>query len=105
MAQSSTFFPAAGPEETVWRSFNFTGGLVTPGETLMGAPVVTVTVLNGTDAAPQSRLLSGPAVSGNVVSVLLGTMLSNVVYQLLVTVTTSAGQVLELWATQACNPP
>ncbi len=101
MSQASVAFSPIGAEEKVFRSFNFAPGL-SNGETISGSPTVTITVLSGIDPTPQSRILNTPVVSGAIVTFLIGTMVANTVYQIMVTVTTSETQVLGLYTTQQC---
>ena len=103
MAQAATTFPNIGPEETLWRNMSFAPGLASDGsETITGTPTVTITVLSGTDATPQSRLVSGPLVVGPLVSVLLGTMIASTNYEIMIIVHTSKSQILSLSTQQQC---
>ncbi len=102
VTQASASFSAIGAEETLWRNFDFSPALAV-GETLTGTPGCAVIVLSGTDATPSARVLIGPTITGTIVSVRLGTMLAGVVYQLLITVATSASQALGLAAVQNCT--
>lgn len=77
-------------------TFDFLGDLAI-GETLSTA-AVTASVFSGTDASPSSLVSGSASISGTVVTQLLSALAGGVlgvVYELLCTVTTSAGQTLK----------
>lgn len=92
-------------EERALPPFDFSNALV-PGETIVTA-TCQINLLRGTDLSPQSRLIVGPTVNpiGNQVSVLIGMLRPYASYQIIITVTTSLGQILDLWAVQQCAGP
>jgi len=85
------------------RGFDFTSQLAT-GETivLIPAPTVTISVVSGFDISPSSHLIGAPALSGNIVSQVIGTLIGGVVYNLVATVTTSSGGTRTLNAHLPC---
>ena len=97
-------FTTLDASETKTRSFDFTNLLTLPGETIVGAAAWSIAVLDGTDPAPNTRLLGSSSVSGNITSQMIGGCLAEVEYMLTATVKTTAGQTLTLWAEQYCVP-
>lgn len=89
--------------ETALVFFDFTSKL-SAGETV-STQVVTATVDRGTDAAPSS-IISGAAapVSGGLVQQKITAGVVGVIYDLLCTITTSAGQTLQLAGYLAITP-
>lgn len=88
--------------ETKTYSFDF-AGLLASGETISSATVV-ATVYSGTDAAPSSIISGSDSTSGSIVSqnITAGTL--GVIYELLCTATTSAGQLLQIVGLLAVVP-
>jgi hypothetical protein len=86
------------------RGFDFTSQLAT-GETIasLPAPTVTIFVVSGVDTNPSSHLIGAPALSGNIVSQVIGTLVGGVVYNLVATVSTSSGGTRTLNAHLQCN--
>lgn len=70
-------------------TFDFSSSLAS-GETI-STQVVAATVYSGTDSNPSAILSGAATVSGKVVSQKLTTSVSGVLYQLVCTITTSAG--------------
>ncbi len=89
------FSPIYGTEQ-VTLSFDFAPALAV-GETLV-SPVVSIELVEGTDATPSSRLIGSPLISGASVFQSVGTGQPLAVYDLIATVSTSAGQTLTLSA-------
>lgn len=97
-------FNPCGAGETVARAFVFSNALAV-GETLIGVPTCTISVLSGgVDPSPQSRLVGGPTVNpaGNQVGLLFGGggLVAGVTYQILIVATTSSNQTLDCFAYQ-----
>lgn len=105
MPAAQKTFSEAAPEDIVLRGIDFANGLVFPGEMLLGVPTCTLILVEGVDLTPQARLMGTPTITGTIVTVKLGTMLDGCVYQVLITVQTSAGQVLSCWTDQICAAP
>jgi len=84
------------------RGFDFTSQLAT-GETITGAPTVTISVVSGVDTNPSSHLIGSPSVSGNIVSQVIGTLVGGVVYNLVATISTNSGGTRTLNAHLQCN--
>ena len=97
-------FSTLDTSESKVRSFDFTNMLTQPGEAILGAATWSIAVLDGMDAAPNSRLLGSSSTSGNITSQQIGGMLPNVEYMLTATVKTTAGETLTLFAEQYCVP-
>lgn len=97
---TSVVLPTIKPTEIVQLpsdGFDFTSSLA-EGETLTGAPTVTVTVYSGTDANPSAVKSGAASISGNAVLQKFTGGLSGVVYSVVAGCTTSLGQYLEQWA-------
>lgn len=77
-----------GQTQTVW--FDFTGDLAS-GETL-SSPTVSASVYSGTDANPSAILIGSPSISGARVSQKIAGGTAGVIYQVVCTASTSAGQ-------------
>jgi hypothetical protein len=103
MPAASNDFSTLGTSESPFRSIDFADGLAA-GETIQSA-ACTISVLEGTDADAADRVISGPSISGSIITVQLGTMLDAVTYRVLITVTTSLGQVLSAFCQQPCAAP
>ena len=73
-------------------TFDFTSDLAV-GETI-STETVTATVYSGTDASPSSLISGSASASGAVVSQKIAGGVVGVIYELLCTITTSAGQTL-----------
>jgi hypothetical protein len=65
----------------------------------------TVSVVRGTDPAPQSRVLSQVAIVGTAIGAFCGNFLPGVTYSLEVTASTSAGNILPNNARLYCQGP
>ena len=88
--------------ETLNYQFDFTSRLAY-GETI-SSQSVTATVYSGVDASPSS-IISGSATNANgVVTQMITAGISGVIYELLCSATTSAGQTLKLSAYLAVIP-
>ncbi len=97
-------------------TFDF-GTNLTEDETLTAVLSLTCVVVSGTDATPQSRVLSGSAIvdaaplpygtgkASAAVSVMVGTMVAGVTYLLQCVAQTSLDQHLELWQHLECVEP
>lgn len=97
-------------------AFDF-GSILPPGIVLTGTPAVTVTVHDGVDATPQSRVTSGPQVgtqpvlqggsgiTNAAVLVQLGTMFGGVTYLLVCSCNASNGDVMSGWNHVRCLTP
>jgi hypothetical protein len=112
MPQAVGAFSACSQGEVVQRAFDFTSGLQSlaaagRADGLIGSSVTcSIIVAPGSavqDSAPQSRLLSGPSTSRNIVTVFVGNLLVGATYKITVTARTMAGQTLSCWALQTCN--
>lgn len=88
--------------ETKVISFDFTSDLAI-GETISTQTVV-ATTYSGTDASPSSIISGGASVSGAVVSQKVTGGVLGVMYELLCTITTSAGQTLQKSGFLAVSP-
>lgn len=88
--------------ETVNEVFDFISKLAT-GETISTATVV-ASVYSGTDAAPSAIISGSASISGTKVTQLVTAGILGVMYKLLCTITTSAGQTLVLAAFLAIVP-
>lgn len=88
--------------ETKTYSFDFTSQLAS-GETI-STQVVTATVYSGTDALPSSIISGSATASGAVVSQKITAGTVGVIYTLLCTITTSAGQTLQMSAFMTIIP-
>ena len=88
--------------ETKTYSFDFTSQLAS-GETI-STQVVTATVYSGTDASPSSIISGSATASGAVVSQKITAGTVGVIYTLLCTITTSAGQTLQMSAFMTIIP-
>lgn len=86
-------FPPKKQGEVVTLSFEFLSQLA-PGETI-STQVVTSTVWSGTDASPSSMISGSASASSTRVSQKITGGVVGVVYYLLCTITTSAGQTLQ----------
>jgi hypothetical protein len=98
MPHATTDFSACGAGEIVTLAIGFSARLAS-GESLSTATCA-ISVYSGSDASPQSRLLAGPSISGAQVGFLFGNGVAGATYEILVVVTTSAGQTLECYAYQ-----
>lgn len=87
-------FEAKLLSETVSEVFDFTSRLAA-GETISTA-VTTATVYSGTDASPSSIISGSATISGQKVTQLVTAGTLGVTYLLLCSITTSAGQALQL---------
>lgn len=87
-------FDQKGPLETVSLAFDFTSSLAAA-ETISTKAVV-VTTYSGTDAAPSSLLNGSASSSGQVVTQSITAGVAGVTYLLTCTITTSAGQTVQL---------
>jgi len=88
--------------ESVNYSFDFTSRL-NVGETIT-ASSVTATVYTGVDASPASIISGSSTISGSIVTQLIIAGVAGVIYELLCTAVTSAGQTLKLSAYLAVIP-
>jgi hypothetical protein len=88
--------------ETRRETFDFSSRLAS-GETLTGASG-SASVYSGTDASPSALLQGSASVSGALAYVTLTGGVVGVLYEILCTATTSAGQVLTLSAYLALTP-
>ena len=79
--------------ETKTYSWDFGSDLAT-GETLL-TPTITATVYSGTDATPSNLVYGSPTISGTKVTQLLSAGTLGVIYEVLCSVLTSAGQTLK----------
>ena len=82
--------------ETITEKFDFTS-LLAAGETI-STQTVTASVYSGTDASPSAIVSGSASASGAIVSQKITAGTLGVVYELLCTITTSAGQTLLLSA-------
>lgn len=83
-------------------SFDFENDIAS-GETLSVA-TFTLSVHEGTDASPSSRLSGSSSISGTIASQRLTGLQSNVTYNLSCSVTTSLNNTLILWARVTSYP-
>jgi hypothetical protein len=98
-------FSAIYSTERVTISFDFAKGLNVPpiaNETLLSVTSVSVILVSGADAAPSSRLIGSPSITGTFVIQQIGTLQPGAVYNFVATTVTSAGQTLTTNAHQAC---
>ena len=102
MPYAGTDFSPADPTEISVYSFDFTAALGI-GETI-GTAVWTIKAVVGTDATPANRLIGTSSTTGSVVSQKIGTLIQNVLYEVLCTITTSQNQTLNLYANVFCKP-
>jgi hypothetical protein len=91
-----TFFPEKDPEEILTLTFDFSADLA--GETINGAPVVSVAAYSGTDAAPGDVLNGAAQLDGTSTKVLQSVKagLADVDYRVKVKVTTAGGRTLAM---------
>lgn len=89
-------FDIKPPTDTRTVYFNFTSNLAV-GETI-STQVVTASVFSGTDANPSAIISGSASASGAEVSQKITGGVTGVVYTLLCTITTSAGQTLTIAA-------
>lgn len=102
MARAATDFqPAFSPGEIRTCSFDFTPVLGV-GETINGQ-TWQIQVVSGTDGSPNSHLIGAPSLTGNILSQEVGNLLAGVTYRIMVTVNTTAGQVLPLFSDAYCQ--
>jgi hypothetical protein len=85
-------------------TFDFSKYPLAAGETLAGVTWL-CTVADGTDATPSSRLIGSATISGLVTQQQVGTLLAGVKYRMQAQVTTSAGQILDLYSFVLCQDP
>lgn len=97
-------FDVLDPGETDIFAFDFANENLAVGETLSTA-AFTCEVVEGTDSAPQSRVIGSATISGTKASQKVGTALAGVIYRLTATVTTSASRTLKLYSHFACQTP
>jgi hypothetical protein len=97
MARAAEDFSAIYPTEQVTLGMDFTKALAifAPGEAI-SSPVVSIVLVEGTDATPNARLIGIPAISGNYVLQTVGTCQAGAVYDIIATVQTSGFQTLTL---------
>lgn len=88
--------------DTLTLSFDFAAQLAS-GETI-STQVVTATVYSGTDGSPSAIISGSASASGSIVSQKVTAGTAGVIYDLLCSVTTSAGQTLGLSAYLAVVP-
>lgn len=102
MGQSRQELPPKLAGESPNLTFDFAGRLAS-GETI-STQVVAATVYSGTDANPSAIISGAATASGSVVTqkVTAGTL--GVIYELLCTITTSAGQTLQMCGLLAIVP-
>jgi hypothetical protein len=106
-------FSTLDTTEAVNDTFDF-GPWLPSGVTLTGTPTVTCSVYSGSDSAAPSRLVGTPvfvaspssgATQAAVLQQIGNNPVAGVTYRLDCSVTTSDGQVLNLWAHQLCQAP
>jgi hypothetical protein len=81
------------PSEVDDRGLDF-AALLESGETLMGTPTVTVSVLSGTDATPANIKSGAASISGSIVWQRLTGGVAGVVYKIRIQVATSTSRTL-----------
>ena len=98
MPFSGVYYPPTSPGEIQPFSIDF-GSQLAVGETLVGTPVAQLVVINGVDASPGSSVIGAAVINGTLVSqniggVAPGGLQPEVVYNLILTATTSSGKTL-----------
>lgn len=101
-AASSDFPPCDAGDQDIY-SFDFTSRLQS-GETLLGAGIWSINVITGNDPNPNSHILAGPTLTGNVTTCMLGGFLASRKYQIIVQQTTSLGRIAFAYSHVTCNP-
>ena len=87
------YLPAKLAGETIKAEFDFAGDLAV-GETI-ATQVCTASVYSGTDAAPASIISGAASASGTLVTQAITAGLAGLIYKVICTITTSAGQTLQ----------
>lgn len=93
---------ATNPTESQVYSYDFVNDLAS-GETLTGLPTFTLTVFQGVDATPSSRLSGSAGINGSICSQRVAGLLGNVTYTLTCTVSTSLSNTLTLFSHIPCQ--
>lgn len=101
---ANTDFDPIDVNERPVLTFDFGKYPLATGETI-GTPVWTCSVADGTDATPTARLIGAATVAGTQTLQQVGTMLAGVKYRLDAQVTTSLGQILNLFSFVLCQDP
>lgn len=79
--------------------------LLLPGETLLGTPAISLSVVSGVDPNVSSRLSGTPSILGTVVFQQLKTLQPFCTYLLSASVQNSKGETLQMWSHVTCNNP
>lgn len=104
--KATTNFADIAPDEQINLAIDFTSRL-SPGDTIASITNWTCTVADDSlapDAAPSSRLIGSPSLSGAVVTQAVGNCLSGVTYVMEALVQTAAGDKLSIWSPINCIP-
>lgn len=101
MPRAARDFSPIYTSEQVALSFDFS--LAIQAGTTLSSPTVTISLVSGIDATPNARLIGGPAVVGNSVVQMVGSLQPAATYDILATVLTSTGETLQVNAHQACQ--
>lgn len=95
-------YDPADPNETDAFSVDLTNRLGT--DTLLSnSATVTLSVITGTDAAPNTHLSGGPVIVGNIVTQLIGGLVAGVSYEIVFTASTSSGRILSSYGIIPCK--
>ncbi len=100
-----TYRPALSPKqagETQTYQFDFSA-LLADGETI-STQSVAASVYSGTDASPSAIISGSASASGDIVSQKITAGTEGVIYELTCTITTSAGQTLQLSGYLSLSP-